>query len=51
MANLLGLSYVELNIWLFIVVIPGLMTTLLVLNIIHYIGIPFLLKARRMINS
>jgi len=35
-ANLLGISYVEFNIWLFLFIIPGLILILLGLNIYRY---------------
>jgi len=41
-ANLLGISYVEFNIWLFLVLLPGLVLVLLVLNVWRYLVKPLL---------
>ncbi len=42
MANLLGISYVEFNIWLFIVVLPGFTAVLVMMNIYRYFITSFL---------
>lgn len=43
-ANLLGISYVEFNIWLFLVLLPGLVLALLVLNVWRYLVKPWYQK-------
>ena len=40
MANLLGISYVEFNIWLFLLLFPGVIIVLLLLNVNRYIIAP-----------
>ena len=40
LANLLGISYDEFNIWLFMVVLPSLLSVLLALNIARYVVWP-----------
>ena len=40
--KLLGISYVEWNIWLFLVLLPGLVLLLLVLNVWRYLVGPLL---------
>ena len=44
MANLLGMSYMEFNFWLFLVVIPAFILILFALNLYRYILKPFFLK-------
>jgi len=43
-ANLIGISYVEWNIWLFLVFLPGLLLILFLLNIWRYFLKPILGK-------
>ncbi|MEL6653938.1 MAG: hypothetical protein AAFQ87_24350 [Bacteroidota bacterium] len=42
MANLLGISYVEFNIWLFLIVLPGLIGILVLLNLRRYVLLPLM---------
>jgi hypothetical protein len=37
MANLLGISYLEFNFWLFLVIFPGVFLGLLIANLIRYV--------------
>lgn len=43
MANLLDMSYMEFNFWLFLVAIPGFILILILLNLYRYILKPFFL--------
>ncbi|WNJ18319.1 hypothetical protein [Pontibacter sp. G13] len=47
MANLLGVSYVEFNMALFLLAFPGLLVILLLLNIWRYGIVPILAKMGR----
>lgn len=42
MANLLGISYVEFNICLFLIVLPGLIGVLVLLNLRRYVLLPLI---------
>lgn len=44
MANLLGMSYMEFNFWLFLVAIPAFILILFLLNLYRYILKPNFLK-------
>ena len=44
MANLLDMSYMEFNFWLFLVAIPAFILILFALNLYRYILKPFFLK-------
>jgi len=46
MANLLGISYVEFNMWLFLILFPGMVLLLFALNLHRYMVRPLLKKPR-----
>ena len=46
-ANMLGITYVEFNFWLFIVVFPATFLILTLLNIRRYIFLPLIKKQKK----
>ena len=46
-ANVLGITYVEFNFWLFIVVFPSTFLILALLNIRRYIFLPLIKKTKK----
>ena len=49
-ANVLGITYVEFNFWLFIVVFPSTFLILALLNIRRYIFLPLIKKRKKSPN-
>lgn len=47
MANLLGITYVEFNIWLFLIILPGILLLLFLLNLPRYLIRPVFKKITR----
>lgn len=50
LANLLEISYVELNIWLFLILFPGIIIILILLNLNRYIVAPKMKLSRNKSN-
>lgn len=47
MANLLDITYIEFNIWLFLVLFPAVTLILIGLNLRRYVALPLIRKYRK----